>query len=171
MVGITCPLVNSKYNKGGIKMLDFTIRKAVEEMRKVSSQTVTCNNGTTITIWEINADKMDHIGKIKWNPDGSVKTIRGFYCAINESKKRGIATVWKEFPKDRKHWLYNPKLFDEDGYDQNFFHDNEYYLSEREMNGFISDNGGIDHYLTIGQYAYMMADCLALAKEAEESYQ
>lgn len=123
-----------------------TIRKAIEEMRKVSSNTVQCNNGTKIIIWGINSNKADYVGKIKWNHDGSIKAIRGFFCSI----KSNDSTVWKEFPKDDKHWMFAAR--------KNPSAKNDYYLSEREMNGFISDNGGIDYYNTIERYEHMMSD-------------
>lgn len=114
-----------------------------------------------IFIMELNSRRIDQpIGKFKWDEDGRIRVIRGFFVSIKANKN----TVWKEFPKDKKHWLYDPEYIDENGYDMNYFHETEYYLSEREMNGFIQDNYGIDHYETIGKYAYMLADCMEMMK-------
>lgn len=143
--------------------MDLTVRKAIEEMRKVGSNCITCNNKTKIYIMEINSMRIDQpIGRFKWNTDGSIKVIRKFFISIKDNYR----TIWKEFQKeDKNHWLYDPDDKDEDGYDNNFFHESEYLLDEREMNGFISDNGGIDHYVSIGQYAYMLSDCMSMMDE------
>lgn len=142
-------------------MLTKPVRQIISEMRKVCSNTIRCNNGTEIVIHEINANKNDYIGKIKWNPDGSVKVIRGFFCTIIPSRK---TVGLEEFKKDRNIWLYNPKV----PFVDNFFHENDYYLKERMMNEFISDNGDVDHYATVTKFAYMMSDVMSMMDDMED---
>lgn len=128
-------------------MLHMTIRQTIEQMRKVGTRTVVLNNGTEITIHEINADRCDYIGTIKWNETGNVKTIRRIFCSISSSSKtKGIEELQK------KYWF-------------NFFRDTDYCIPERAMNGFISENGGIDKYKTVTEPYYMMQDILLSADE------
>jgi len=52
---------------------------------------------------------------------------------------------------EKKFRMFDP---DYDGYQ--YFHEGDYCVPEREMNMFISANGGIDVYTTISVPSFMM---------------
>lgn len=130
----------------------MVVRKCIEEMRKVSTNTIYTNNGTEIFLMEINPSKYDYIGTVKFKKDGQV-ILRRILCMIKSSKRtKGI----EELKADKNIWMYDP------GYDYNYFRENDFCIPERKMNEFISLNGGIDTYRTISESYYMMVDTLAM---------
>lgn len=141
-------------------MLNTPVRKIIERMRKCGSHTIICNNKTKIIIQDLGLRSIDQpISKIKWNPDGSMKVMRRFFVTIVESPR----SVMKYIPKNKNHWLYEPES------NYNFFNENDYYLTERELNEFISDNDDVDIYETCCVHEYMLADMEDMYKEFEES--
>lgn len=127
----------------------FTIRKCIEEMREVcSSDIYLYTTRTRIHVYEINPDKYDHISTYKER--GGNKILRKIFCYIESSNK---TLGMRDLEKFR---LFEPKI------DFNYFGENDYLIPERDMNIFISLNGGIDHYRTIGQHVYMMMDTMYL---------
>ncbi len=138
--------------------MEMTIRKAISEMRKVCTSTVYLNNGTKIFIQEINADKSDYIGTIKWDENGRAKVLRRIFCTILPTSR----TKMLDDLKNAKYvWLYNPKE------EWNYFGENDYCVPERMMNEFIIANGEIDTYRSISAPYYMMVDTLSMFDDME----
>ena len=133
-------------------MLEMTIRKALEEARKYGGHTIYTNNGTEIIPLELGACKYDAIGKIKMI-DGK-KVFREIFCKVIPSTRTRYMDVIE------KHTMYFP---DENGY--SYFSQGEYVIPERDMNLFISLNGGIDEYNTISVPYYMYSDMMHLMRE------
>lgn len=133
-------------------MLEMTIRKAIEEARKYGGRVIYTNNGTEIIPLDYGACEYDAIGKIKVI-DGK-KVFREIFCEVKPSKHTRYMDVIE------KHTMYFP---DENGY--SYFNQGEYVIPERDINLFISLNGGIDEYRTISVPYYMWSDMNALIKE------
>ena len=85
----------------------MTIRKCIEKMREVSTNTIVLINKTKIYIHEINADKNDYFGTIKWNPDGSVRVIRRIFCTIDETSR---TKMLDELKSNKDWWMYGTAL-------------------------------------------------------------
>lgn len=138
----------------------MTIRKCIEKMREVSTKVVVLRNRTKIYIHEINANKNDYFGTIKWNPDGSIRVIRRIFCTIEETSR---TKMLDELKSNKDWWMYVPNS------DYNYFRENDFILPERKMNEFISANDGIDEYETISVPYYMMVDCMNMMNESLET--
>lgn len=133
-------------------MLKMTIRKAIEKARKYGGHTIYTNNGTEIIPLELGASEYDSIGKIKMI--NGKKVYREIFCEVKPSKHTRYMDVIE------KHTMYFP---DENGY--SYFNQGEYVIPERDMNLFISLNGGIDEYRTISIPYYMYSDMMHLMRE------
>lgn len=130
----------------------MTVRECINEMRKVYTNTIYTNNGTKIVLMEINPSKCDCFGTTKFKEDGQV-ILRRILCNIRKSENtQGV----ERLIKDQNIWMFDP------GSQYNYFRETDFCIPERKMNEFISLNGGIDHYRTITEYAYMMADALLI---------
>ena len=132
--------------------MEMTIRKAIEETRKYGGRVIYTNNGTEIIPLEYGACKYDAIGKIKMI-DGK-KVFREIFCEVKPSTRTRHMDVIE------KYTMYFP---DENGY--SYFNQGEYVIPERDMNLFISLNGGIDEYRTISVPYYMWSDMNYLREE------
>ena len=138
--------------------MEYTIRKCVEEMKKLwGASDVVLNNGTRIILHELHLKRNDiYYGSMKFNEDDTIKTIRRFYCTILESKNS--ETDFSPIRVRDEHGRYKYWIINKDECCSEDYIDREYVIPERVMNQFISANGGIDHYFTIGAKAIMQAD-------------
>lgn len=132
--------------------MEMTIRKAIEEARKYGGRSIYTNNGTEIIPLELGASEYDSIGKIK--KINGKKVYREIFCEVKPSTRTRYMDVIE------KHTMYFP---DENGY--SYFRQREYVIPERDMNLFISLNGGIDEYRTISVPYYMWSDMNYLKEE------
>lgn len=132
--------------------MGMTIRKCIEQMRKVGGHVIYLNNETELFLIEMNVPKWDEIGTFKRDEQGKIKVMRRILCSIKSNDR----TKMIEEIKKRGYWMYNPKS------DWNFFHENDYLLPERVANEFINANKGIDTYQTISSPYYMMVDIMSM---------
>ena len=121
----------------------MTVREAIKEARRFGGHSIITNNGTEIVLLDLHNGEWDSIGKIK--VINGEKIHRTIFCEIKPSKHTCHMEVIE------KHTMYFP---DENGY--SYFRDGEYDIPERDMNLFISLNGGINEYQTISVPAYML---------------
>ena len=129
----------------------MTVREAINEMKKVGGRTIVTYNGTKIVLHEINANRYDYIGTIKWDEDGNPIVLRRIFCTIHPSKKtKGL----DDLKKNTNWWLFSPKM------SYNYFRENDFCIPERIMNQFLSLNGDVDEYHTLSVPYYMMADAM-----------
>lgn len=131
--------------------MEMTIRKAIEEARKYGGRVIYTNNGTKIIPLDLGAADYA-IGKVKII--NGKKVYRTIYCDVEFSKRTKHTDVIEKYS------LYTP---DEKGY--SYFRKGSYDIPERDMNLFISLNGGIDEYLTISAPYYMWSDMMNAMKE------
>ena len=125
----------------------MTVREAIKNIRKYRGYRIITRNGTEIVLLDLHASEWDSIGKIKViNGERIHRTI---FCEIKPSKRTCHMEVIE------KYTMYFPN---ENGY--SYFRDGEYDVPERDMNLFISLNGGIDEYLTVSVPMTMMYDSL-----------
>lgn len=128
----------------------MTIREAIKQMRKLSVNVVTLNNGTRIRILEMNTDmtcpieRDSLVGSIKIRNGEMI--IRKFYCTIYYSAKSEMRYIDK-YITDRYVGDYFPPF-------------SCAVIPEKEMNEFINDNGGIDIYQTISEPGYFLCDTI-----------
>ena len=147
-------MLASKPRKERIGM--YTIRQCIEEMRRFGTNTIYLYNGTTIYLLEMNADRYEQIGTFKRNEDGSIRVMRRIVCRIIPSEN---TRMLDDIKKNRSWYLYAEKLGE-----LSYFGVNDYILPERVMNQFISYNGGIDHYRTIGELSYIYDDIMSICE-------
>ena len=121
----------------------MTVREAIKKVRRFGGNSIITNNGTEIFLLDLHASECDSIGKIK--VINGEKIHRTIFCEIKPSKHTCHMEVIE------KHTVY---FLDENGYP--YFRDGEYDIPERDMNLFISLNGGINEYQTISVPAYML---------------
>lgn len=118
------------------------VREAIEKMRRYGEWSIYTNNGTEIFLLDLHSSEWDCIGKIKII-DGR-KVYRDIFCEVRPSNyTRHLEVI-------EKYTMYDPN--------DSYFRENEYVIPERDMNLFISLNGGIDEYKTIDVPAYMYED-------------
>lgn len=132
--------------------MEMTIRKAIEETYKYGGRIIYTNNGTKIIPLDFGAADYDAIGKIK--TINGKKVYRKIFCEVKPS------TCTRHMDVIEKYTMYLP---DEDGY--SYFRQGTYVIPERDMNLFISLNGGIDEYQTISVPYYMWSDTMYMIKE------
>lgn len=130
----------------------MTIREAIKNIRKYRGYRIITQNGTEIVLLDLYTSEWDSIGKIK--VINGEKVHRTIFCKIKPSK----CTCHMEVIE--KYAMYFP---DENGY--SYFRDSEYNIPERDMNLFISLNGGVDEYLTISVPYTMYADTMYIMRE------
>ena len=130
----------------------MTVREAIEKARRFGGNSIITNNGTEIFLLDLHASEWDSIGKIK--VINGKRIHRTIFCEIKPSK----CTCHMEVIE--KYTMYFP---DENGY--SYFRDSEYNIPERDMNLFISLNGGVDEYLTISVPYTMYADTMYMMRE------
>lgn len=132
--------------------MEMTIRKAIEEARKYGGRSIYTNNGTEIIPLELGASEYESIGKIKMI--NGKKVYREIFCVVKPSARTRYMDVIEKYS------MYSP---DEKGY--SYFRKGDYVIPERDMNLFISLNGGIDEYQTISIPYYMWSDMMSAMKE------
>lgn len=131
------------------------IREAIKKLLKLNSNVIFCNNGVEITLLDIGLKTYDRISYVK-NIDGK-DVYRRILCRINVIDENTVRHLrYKNGKINSAIWMFDP---DED---YNYFDENDFYLSEREMNIFINDNYGIDEYRTFSVPYYMMADTMMI---------
>lgn len=114
----------------------YTIRQCINELRKVPTSQVFLQNGTTIYIFEKDPVMYESISKVRII--NGQKILRKIFCEIEPSERtKGLEELKKKF------WMFAPNL------EYNYFREKDYCINEREMNIFISLNGGIDYYRTL----------------------
>lgn len=120
------------------------VREAIEKMRRYGGTSIYTNNGTEIFLLDLHSNEWDCIGKIKVI-DGR-KVFRDIFCEIRQSNRTRHMDVIEKYAM----------------YDSNdsYFRENEYVIPERDMNLFVSLNGGIDKYQTVDVPAYMYEDMM-----------
>lgn len=123
------------------------VRQAIEEARKYGGHILFTNNGTKITLLDLHNSEWDCIGRIK--TINGKKVFRDIFCDVKPSKGT------KHMDVIGKYTMYDP---DENGY--SYFREDEYVIPERDMNLFVSLNGGIDEYATISVPYYMYCDAM-----------
>lgn len=159
-----------RYSYGiGCTVVDefMTIRECINQIRSLNTSMVYLNNGTRIRINDLGTRKCDEpFSRIKWNKDGTIKTIRKIFCCIYPSDKTvGLDELKNHRNRSegyRDYWMYNP-----DNKDYQYFNPEDFILPEKEMNIFIRANGRIDEYRTIQEPAYMYDDMMHLMKECD----
>ena len=126
----------------------MTIRECIREMRKIKisdAQTIWTENGTEINIPDIKRSLENSTSRIKIVNGEQI--IRVADCFIVPSKNtKCLDTISK----------YN--LYEKFGSYPWGFRKNEYYIPEKELNIFISINGGIDKYRSIDAYLFLIWD-------------
>lgn len=116
------------------------VREAIESMRRYGGTSIYTKNGTEIFLLDLHSNEWDCIGKIK-TIDGR-KVYRDIFCEVRPSNyTRHLEVI-------EKYTMYDPN--------DSYFRENEYVIPERDMNLFVSLNGGIDEYQTISVPAYML---------------
>lgn len=120
------------------------VREAIESMRRYGGTSIYTNNGTEIFLLDLHSNEWDCIGKIKVI-DGR-KVFRNIFCEIRPSNRTRHMDVIE------KYTMYGPN--------DSYFRENEYVIPERDMNLFVSLNGGIDKYQTVDVPAYMYEDMM-----------
>ena len=131
----------------------YTIRKCIEELQKVGGYSIRLYNGTVINIEEIYNPEFSTVRR---NEDGSPKTFRRIMCYIIPN---GNTRMMDDLKK--KYWMYNPNVPEF----ENYFLEGHFRIPERIMNQFISYNGGIDHYETIGVPAMIAHDMRSMCDD------
>lgn len=120
------------------------VREAIEEMRKYGGTSIYTNNGTEIFLLDLHSAEWDCIGKIK--VINGKKIYRDIFCEIK------LSPFTQNMDVIKKYSMYSP--------DDSYFRENEYVVPERDMNLFVSLNGGIDKYQTVDIPAYMYEDMM-----------
>lgn len=120
------------------------VREAIESMRRYGGTSIYTNNGTEIFLLDLHNSEWDCIGKIKMI-DGR-KVYRDIFCEVRPSNYTRHLEVIGQYT------MYDPN--------DSYFRENEYVIPERDMNLFVSLNGGIDKYQTVDAPAYMYEDMM-----------
>lgn len=127
----------------------MTVRDAIEKASKFGGHSIFTGNGTEIVLLDLWNSQYDCIGRIKMI-DGK-RVYRNIFCSVKPSNEtRGMNII-------EKYTMYFP---DENGY--SYFGMEDYVIPEREMNEFVSYNGGIDVYQTVSVPMYMLSDAYAI---------
>ena len=120
------------------------VREAIESMRRYGGTSIYTNNGTEIVLLDLHSNEWDCIGKIK--VINGKKIYRNIFCEVRPSNyTRHLEVI-------EKYTMYDPN--------DSYFRENEYVIPERDMNLFVSLNGGIDKYQTVDVPAYMYEDMM-----------
>lgn len=143
----------------------MTIRQCVRKIldNDLPTQRIITNNGTLIQLNELFSRGFNFrndygIGTIKFKEDGSIDRIKRYFCTIYKSPN----TNYGDYKNPKKEWLYDTKA------DYNYFTENDFLFSEREMNHFISLNYGIDEYQTIDIQIIMRDDLFRMMNDLED---
>lgn len=127
--------------------MEMTVREWIREMRKIPSLPEICYintlNGTKINIPDIRRHG-DYISKTKLFSNGEL-VFRTISCYISLNKNTKGLDLIKQYNIREK-------------YEDSFYCENEYYIPERELNRFISINGGIDEYISVTLHWWMYKD-------------
>lgn len=123
------------------------VREAIERIRRYGGTSIYTNNGTEIVLLDLCNSEWDCIGKIK--VIGGKKIYRDIFCQVKPSK------LTRHMEVIEKYTMYFP-----DGNGYSYFDNDEYVIPERDMNLFVSLNGGIDEYQTVSVSAYMYDDMM-----------
>jgi len=118
------------------------IRKCIEQLNKVGSHIVHCNNGARIYLF---VGEQDYSYSKRIN---GKEVFRHIHCLVSERDKA------IKIPEIEKYSLI-------------YSSGDDYILPERIMNLLINCNGGIDEYLTISAPYYMMVDTMSMMEDME----
>lgn len=121
------------------------VREAIRKAVRYGSFMLYTGNGTQIRLLDICNSPYDCIGKIKVVKGERI--YRDIFCAVTKAPETQHMDVIERYS------MYVP---DDNGC--SYFCDDEYTIPEKDMNLFISLNGGIDEYRTISLPAMMMSD-------------
>lgn len=115
-----------------------TIREAIN----AGARDITLRNGTIIRLYDKFSDSSESFGTIKVINGNPV--FRWVFFSVNKNKRTNLSAI-----------THRCQFVPE--WDFCYFRENDYIAKEREVNEFISDNGGIDEYRTmywVNQYDY-----------------